>query len=181
MSIFGSSPIPPPAPGAMLVMRGETPNGGEFLLWRDPAKLGERFRQEMRRRNRAALDVMVGLARSRAPVDTGRLLNGITGSEKGDYFEFRASAISDRGQPEDYARFEEFGHAVAGGAAVSGNALVADESFFAGNGHWRSHRRARADAVPAQPFFFGSAAEGLASRGTPDEIIGAAAKAMVEE
>jgi hypothetical protein len=167
-------PGPPPRSGAVLVTQGWLPSGGSIEIWRDPGKAGERLREELRRRNRAALATMISLARARAPVDTGRLLNGIAGTEKGDMFEFRASAIAPGGEHEDYARFDEFGHAIAGGEAVRGGPRVVDEAFFAGNGAWNSHRRARADAVEPRPFFFDSAGEGLATRGTPLEILDAA-------
>lgn len=112
--------------------------------------------------DRDALDDMVSDAKSRVPVDTGLLLNGIMGEATDDGCEFRASAVRalSRGESEDYAHFVEFGH-------HAGGATAAD--VFAGNAAdfpRRARRKSSAPAdIAAEPFFYSSANEALAARG----------------
>lgn len=120
-----------------------------------------------------ALDDMVSLAKSRVPVDTGRLLNGITGDDYEDYCEFRASAVHETGSQEDYARFVEFG--TAAGQRGTTNAVAADEGFYSADPYstspFRGRRKLRDRRVyrthpgtPAEPFFYNSANDILAER-----------------
>lgn len=121
-----------------------------------------------------ALNDMVALAKSRVPVDTGRLLNGITGEIFDNYAEFLASAVHETGSREDYARFVEFGTS-AGTRGVK-NAIVADEGFYSADPFSTSPLRGRRvvhgrisyrthSGAPAQPYFYGSANEVLEKRG----------------
>lgn len=108
----------------------------------------------------AAAVEMVSLMKSRVPVDTGNLLNGISYENSGGDITVTASAIKEN-SGVDYARFVEFG--------THGNGAVADDSFFAdgsdaGTPLRRSSRRGHG-ATPAQPFFWNSAREVLAKRG----------------
>jgi HK97 gp10 family phage protein len=94
---------------------------------------------------------MVQLMKSRVPVDTGRLLNGITMEDQDGTITVTASAAHDGGA--DYARFVEFG--TKGGS-------VADESFFEDGATAGAALRPRAGdggGSPAQPFFWNSAHE----------------------
>jgi len=108
----------------------------------------------------AAAAEMVSLMKSRVPVDTGNLLNGISYENSGGEITVTASAIKES-SGVDYARFVEFG--------TDDNGAVAEDSFFAdgsdaGTPLRRSSRRGHG-ATPAQPFFWNSAREVLAKRG----------------
>lgn len=127
------------------------------------------------RHDRSALDEMVSLAKSRAPRDTGRLVNGISGEVEDDVCIFSASAVHEdkpRSQ-EDYARFVEFGtHA---GQRGQFHEIVADEGFYAApttllgstRGTLRLDRRRSLRGHPGtepQPFFFNSVHDVMAKR-----------------
>jgi HK97 gp10 family phage protein len=94
---------------------------------------------------------MVQLMKSRVPVDTGNLLNGITMEDEDGQITVTASAV--REGDADYARFVEFG--TKGGG-------VADESFFEDGANAGAALKPRASGgggSPAQPFFWNSAHE----------------------
>ena len=121
---------------------------GELLA--SLARVVPRLAAKMRRRHADMGQEMVDLARSRVPVDTGRLQNSIVVEEVGDgIFEFRASA--EHGA-EDYSRDIEFGHS-------AGGPVAADDDWFEGRAP-----RAGAGAAP-HPFFFNSAEDVLAKHG----------------
>lgn len=129
-------------------------------------RLAPKIATRARRRDSDALDEMVALARSRVKVDTGRLLNGITGEtiDDGAAREFRASAVhDDRPKPgEDYVHFVEFG--TSGGVAGEFHE-VATESYFATSPTLRRRRSLRTHpGTPPSPFFYVSADEVLAKR-----------------
>lgn len=125
--------------------------------------------------DRSALDEMVTLAKSRAPTDTGRLVNGIKGEVDGDLCVFSASAVHEDkpGSKEDYARFVEFGtHA---GQRGQFHEIVAHEGFYSGpatvggqeRGTVRLQRRRSLRGHPGtdpQPFFFNSVNDVLGKR-----------------
>lgn len=102
-----------------------------------------------RRVDHDAADEMVGLMRSRVPVDSGRLLNGITAREDGDAWIVEASAVR---AEFDYARAVEFGH-VVGHADPLGPPRARRS---------RAEHGGRADP---EPFFLGSGEEVLRKRG----------------
>jgi HK97 gp10 family phage protein len=92
---------------------------------------------------------MVNLMKSRVPVDTGNLLNGITMEDDDGLITVTASGVRDRGA--DYARFVEFG---------TKGSSVADESFFEdGSSAGAALRPRTGGGSPAQPFFWNSAHE----------------------
>lgn len=94
---------------------------------------------------------MVSLMKSRVPVDTGRLLNGITMEDDDGQITVTASAARDG--DADYARFVEFG--TKGGT-------VADDNFFQDGTDAGAALRLRSGGgggSPAQPFFWNSAHE----------------------
>jgi HK97 gp10 family phage protein len=93
-----------------------------------------------------AASEMVDLMKSRVPVDTGTLLNGITMEDDDGVITVSASAV--RGDA-DYARFVEFG--TRGGT-------VADESFYENGESAGAALRSRGTGggSPAQPFFWNS-------------------------
>jgi HK97 gp10 family phage protein len=94
---------------------------------------------------------MVELMKSRVPVDTGTLLNGITMEDQDGLITVTASATRDDGA--DYARFVEFG--------TKGRS-VADDTFFEDGASAGAALRPRAgdgSGSPAQPFFWNSAHE----------------------
>jgi HK97 gp10 family phage protein len=96
-------------------------------------------------------NAMVQLMKSRVPVDTGRLLNGIAMEDDDGQITVTASAARDG--DADYARYVEFG--TKGGA-------VADESFFedgATAGAALKPRSSGGGGSPARPFFWNSAHE----------------------
>ncbi len=111
--------------------------------------------------DRDAGEEMAALMRERVPVDSGRLLNGITVREDGDAVVVEASAV--RGD-FDYARSIEFGHDVGHGDPLGPP----------------RHRRSRAEHgghAEAEPFFLSSADEVLESRGVAmDDVIAGAAQ-----
>lgn len=128
-----------------------------------------------------ALQAMIDLARSRVPQDTGKLLNGITGAQEGEFFVFRASAVKTRkdgGEGADYARFVEFGTKPGQrGRSVSyqsragfytGTDLDASGSpITAPQAPVQPRRRRQYRGHPgteAQPFFYNSAREVLEKR-----------------
>lgn len=95
---------------------------------------------------------MVDLMRSRVPVDSGLLLNGITYRREGGMWVVEASA--DRGG-YDYALAVEAGHRAGG--------EVADDDLFADT-TGRGGRQLRASGptdVEGQPYFYNSAREAL--------------------
>ena len=106
--------------------------------------------------DQSAAAEMVELMKSRVPVDTGRLLNGITMSEDDGMITIEASAARDG--DADYARFVEFGTKAS---------AVADEDFFASGASAGDGLRKRGHYgdTPAQPFFWNSAKETLAKWG----------------
>lgn len=111
--------------------------------------------------DRDAGEEMAELMRERVPVDSGRLLNGISVSDDGDAVVVEASAV--RGD-FDYARSIEFGHDVGHGDPLGPP----------------RHRRSRAEHgghADAEPFFLSSADEVLESRGVAmDDVIAGAAQ-----
>jgi hypothetical protein len=114
-----------------------------------------------------ALDEMVSLARSRVPVDTGVLLNGITGEITDEGCEFRASAVhtSVKGKASaDYAHFVEFGHNA--GPATFANLITADDVFAGRASEFRRAKASRGSkTIAPQLFFYNSANEALEKRG----------------
>lgn len=118
-------------------------------------RLGARIASRMRRRHEGMLGEMIDLAKSRVPVDTGTLQNGITGEPDGDAFTFRAEAIDPK-DGENYARDVEFGHATRGAV------IVADTDYFEGRAPRSSGAGGR---VEPDPFFFNSAEEVLHRHG----------------
>jgi hypothetical protein len=142
-------------------------------------KLAPKLYLKSRKANTDALDEMVAEAKSLVPVDTGRLLNGITGRIEDDEFIFEASAISPRGQEDDYARYVEFGHNIAHTLA---NPIVADESYFSADAASVNPFRAKAPKKPRkssrgetsiepEPFFFPAADDALEKRGVEMESV----------
>lgn len=139
-------------------------------------ELGPRMAAKVRRIDDSALQEMVSLARSRVPVDTGRLLNGITGETEDEYHVFRASAVRTRAsgkQGADYARFVEFGTKPGRrGGKVSYMSLdgfyngpVTGFEAGPGRGRPRTRRQYRGHpGTPAQPFFYNSAREVMQER-----------------
>jgi hypothetical protein len=118
------------------------------------------------------LDDGLDLMRSRVPVDSGLLLNGITGEVGEGFGEFRASArrnSATRGNEEDYAHFVEFGTAsgVYGARAAIDQrdglfSIPADatSAFPTNNVTSRARQQYRSHpGTPAQPFFYDSAQE----------------------
>lgn len=104
-----------------------------------------------------AAQEMVELMRSRVPVDSGLLLNGIGYRHEGGLYVVEATA--DRGG-YDYALAVEAGHHAGG--------THADADFFAdttGKGG-RQVRESSESDVPGQPFFYGSAREALSDWGS---------------
>lgn len=99
-----------------------------------------------------AAQEMVELMRSRVPVDSGLLLNGITYRRDGAFYVVEASA--DRGG-YDYALAVEAGHH-AGGTFADAD-LFADTTGKGG----RQVRQSQDSDVPGQPYFYGSAREAL--------------------
>lgn len=97
---------------------------------------------------------MVDAMRARVPQDTGRLLNGITWSMASGMITVEASAINDR-TGFDYARAVEFGHQVRG--------RTADSSFFGDSDDGSALRGSSGGEVPAEPYFWPSAREGLSA------------------
>ena len=128
--------------------------------------------------DRAALERMVEIAKASAPVRTGTLVNGITGTREGVEYVFQASAVNPRDQLQ-YVRFVEFGvRAKRRGRSVrAGQVAVFNQSQFdeayAGTGAtpgrfyrsmpmrrvYRSH-----GGMEAQPFFYPAARQVLAER-----------------
>jgi hypothetical protein len=109
--------------------------------------------------DRRALDEMVELARSRAPERSGRLKLGITGTQEGELFVFKAEARRDSGGTEDYAPFVERG--TRPGQRGKRYSRITDYESARGIG-----RRARRThpGTEAQPFFYSSAREVLERR-----------------
>ncbi|PNG27006.1 HK97 gp10 family phage protein [Methylocella silvestris] len=142
------------------------------------AKIARKMAAKSAKVDHDALDDMVSLARSRVPVDTGLLLNGITGEVTDEGFEFRASAVHEKasGKPgADYARFVEFGHLTAARRAAA--PAVADDAFFSGAGAPRARPTKGQTQVEPQPFFFNSAEEALQKRGLAmDDVIAQSAQ-----
>lgn len=108
-------------------------------------------------------DEMVDNMKSRVPVDSGALLNGITVDKSSDLITVSASSV----HGEDYAPFVEYG--------TGDNGKVADDSFFedgtSAGVPLHSGGRHHA-ATPPEPFFWQSAREGLAAhRQSLDEAI----------
>ena len=99
-----------------------------------------------------AAQEMVELMRSRVPVDSGLLLNGIGFHREGGFYVVEATA--DRGG-YDYALAVEAGHH-AGGTHADAD-LFADTTGKGG----RQVRESHESDVPGQPFFYGSAREAL--------------------
>ncbi|GEP12257.1 hypothetical protein MMMDOFMJ_1663 [Methylobacterium gnaphalii] len=98
---------------------------------------------------------MVELMRSRVPVDSGNLLNGIAWHKSGHAVTVEAIAVN---VDYDYALAVEAGH-------HAGN-THADASLFedtTGRGYSRPSRATGGSDVPAHPFFYGSARETLAA------------------
>ena len=118
------------------------------------------------RHDHDALDEMVALARSRVPVDTGRLYNGINGDAVDDEYIFSASAVhEDRSSGADYARFVEFG--TSGGTVGVSRVVVADAGFYSGASGPAARRRISYrthEGTDPRPFFYNSAHEVLAER-----------------
>jgi hypothetical protein len=131
------------------------------------------------------LEEGLDLMRSRVPVDSGLLLNGITGEVQDGFGEFRASARRQSaagGAQEDYAHFVEFGTAAGTyGARASIDqrdglfSIPADAtSAFPTNTvtsrarqQYRSH-----GGTEARPFFFDSAQEAFDSHAEDFAAIG---------
>lgn len=108
--------------------------------------------QGIHNENLKAAQEMVGLMRSRAPVDTGRLVNGFNINDEGDDVVVTAEAVHP-GADHNYARDVEFGR---------GGRAFADESFFAtgDNAGAPLRRQSSGDgSMEAEPFFFNSAEE----------------------
>lgn len=152
------------------------------LGWSDVASALARIIPKMviqaKKRDSGALAEMVELARSRAPVDSGLLLNGITGEATENYHEFRASAVrvsSSSKEQEDYAHFVEFG--TQAGVRTRRVEYAARDGLFSldpsatsafpsGASRTRARRQYRGHpGTPAQPFFYNSANEVLEKRG----------------
>lgn len=155
-------------------------------LVRNLAKFGAKLALRSRKIDQEAGEGMVELMRSRVPVDTGRLLNGITSTVREDgsvVVEASAVRVSGTGRESaDYAGFVERGtRAGDRGGRVS---YMADSSYFdlsTGGAPGRSYRRKRRvyrshPGTEAQPFFFDSVEEVLAERGrSMDDAVGDAA------
>lgn len=100
-----------------------------------------------------AAEQMVETMKSRVPVDTGRLVSGITYSEADGVFTVEASAARDG--DADYARFVEFGTKASS---------FADSDYFdagAGSAGADLRKRGHYGETPAQPFFWNSAKDTL--------------------
>lgn len=130
-------------------------------------EIAPRLARRMHQSHSKALDEMVSLARSRVPVDTGKLVNGITGQREGDYFVMRARAARDEGSA-DYARFVEFGtqagvrHRRVEYQARTGFYSNPVTGFEDGPGESAPRTRKQYRAHPgtqAQPYFYNSARE----------------------
>jgi hypothetical protein len=147
-----------------------------FVGWPDVAmslgRLVVRVELRQRKRDSDALSEMIETARGLVPVDTGRLLSGITGENFETYSEFRASAVHEGGGA-DYARFVEFGTR-AGEASVA-SPISAHEGFFASDQFGETgmrgvaivkNRRSRRThgGTAAQPYFFPAANKVLGNR-----------------
>lgn len=139
-------------------------------------QIGPRMARRARAADGSALQEMVNLAKSRAPVDSGRLLNGIEGYTEGEFHVFKASAVrtSSTGRDSaDYARFVEFG--TAAGVRSRSRAYQAQAGFYdnpltgfeAGPGRPTPRRRRQYRGHPGtrpQPFFYNSAREVMEKR-----------------
>ena len=122
---------------------------------------------QLRTRGMAIGQEMVTLARSRVPVQTGVLLNGITAKPTSSptIFELRASGISNKSRGVDYARFVEFG--TSGGEAGQFREITSQAGLFGDRldpdrlHPIRKRRRSRRThgGSKARPFFFTSAKE----------------------
>lgn len=103
--------------------------------------------------DQSAAEQMVETMKSRAPVDTGRLVNGIAYSESDGMFTVEASAARDG--DADYARFVEFG--------TKASSFADSDYFAAGADSAGADLRSRGHYgdTPAQPFFWNSAKDTL--------------------
>lgn len=159
-----------PLAGAALTLVGDLRAAGilgwpemQFALTEIVPRLVGRAHQD----NGRAIEAMVSLARSRVPVDTGRLVNGITGAVEGEYYVMRARAARDEGSA-DYARFVEFGTQPGRRSrrveyqALTGFYANPVTGFESGPGVPAPRTRKQYRGHPgtqAQPYFFNSARE----------------------
>ena len=123
-----------------------------------------------------ALSQMIDEARANVPVDSGLLLNGITGEQHDDICVFMASAVRtvNGKQTEDYAHFVEFGTAAGQrGASISYGSREglfslppeATSAFPTSNRTPRRRRQYREHpGTEAQPFFYPAAEQVLGQR-----------------
>jgi HK97 gp10 family phage protein len=112
-------------------------------------KFGVRMAIKSHGVDQSAAEQMVETMKSRVPVDTGRLVSGITYSEADGMFTVEASAARDG--DADYARFVEFGTKASS---------FADADYFAAGSDSAGadlRKRGHYGDTRAQPFFWNSA------------------------
>jgi len=78
-------------------------------VYRQLAKYAVKLATRSHQVGRDAAEEMVNLMKSRVPVDSGALLNGISWEEDDRYFTVTASAESPTGSHADYAPYVEYG------------------------------------------------------------------------